>query len=97
MAQIVAQKALLLGGLRLSDPADCKVLLAMPKATAAETFDRIDRLQEMILNGEPNTVCLVYARQTWRVSRAQGYNLVKRAWAQIKDDSIRAASTGRSC
>ena len=58
----------------------------MPKATAAETFDRIDRLQEMILNGEPNTVCLVYARQTWGVSRAQGYKLVKRAWAQIKDD-----------
>ena len=55
MAQIVAQKALLLGGLRLGDPADCKVLLAMPKATAAETFDRIDRLQEMILNGEPPT------------------------------------------
>lgn len=58
----------------------------MPKATAAETFDRIDRLQEMILSGEPNTVCLVYARQTWGVSRAQGYKLVKRAWAQIKDD-----------
>ena len=58
----------------------------MPKATAAETFDRINRLQEMILSGEPNTVCLVYARQTWGVSRAQGYKLVKRAWAQIKDD-----------
>ena len=58
----------------------------MPKATAAETFDRIDRLQGMILNGEPNTVCLVYARQTWGVSRAQGYKLVKRAWEQIKDD-----------
>ena len=65
MAQIVAQKVLLLGGLSLGDPADCKVLLAMPKATAAETFDRIYELQEMILSGELNTACLVYARQTW--------------------------------
>ena len=58
----------------------------MPKATAAETFDRIDRLQEMILSGEPNTTCLAYARHSWGVSRAQGYKLVKRAWAQIKYD-----------
>jgi len=58
----------------------------MPKATAAETAERIERLQEMILSGEPNTACLAYARQTWGVSRAQGYKLVKRAWAQIKDD-----------
>ena len=58
----------------------------MPKATAAETFDRIDRLQEMILNGEPNTACLTFARQTWGGFRAQGYRLLKKAWAQIKDD-----------
>ena len=58
----------------------------MPKATAAETAERIERLQEMILSGEPNTACLAYARHTWGVSRAQGYKLVKRAGAQIKDD-----------
>ena len=58
----------------------------MPKATAAETAERIERLQEMILTGEPNTACLTFARQTWGISRAQGYKLVKRAWAQIKDD-----------
>ena len=58
----------------------------MPKATAAETADQIERLQGLILACEPNTACLVYARQTWKVSRAQGYKLVKRAWAQIKDD-----------
>ena len=58
----------------------------MPKATAAETTERIERLQGMILRGEPNTACLAYARHTWGVSRAQGYKLVKRAWAQIKDD-----------
>ena len=58
----------------------------MAKATAAETAERIERLQEMILSGEPNTACLAYARQTWGVSRAQGYRLLKKAWAQIKDD-----------
>ena len=55
-------------------------------ATAAETAKRIEQLQGMILAGQPNTVCLTFARQTWGVSRAQGYKLVKRAWEQIKDD-----------
>ena len=58
----------------------------MARATSAESADRIERLQGMILSGEPNTACLAYARHTWEVSRAQGYKLVKRAWAQIKDD-----------
>ena len=58
----------------------------MPKATAAETSGRIEQLQEMILKGEPNTACLAYARQTWGLSRAQGYKLIKRAWQQIKLD-----------
>ena len=58
----------------------------MPKATAAETAERIERLQEMILTGEPNTACLTFARQTWGISRAQGYRLLKKAWQQIKND-----------
>ena len=58
----------------------------MPRATAIDIADRIDQLQRMILAGEPNTACLTFARQTWGVSRAQGYKLLKRAWAQIKDD-----------
>ena len=58
----------------------------MARATSAESAERVDHLQGMILAGEPNTACLQYARQTWWVSRAQGYKLVKRAWAQIKDD-----------
>jgi hypothetical protein len=40
----------------------------------------------MILAGQPNTACLTFARQTWGVSRAQGYRLLKKAWVQIKDD-----------
>ena len=40
----------------------------------------------MILAGQSNTVCLAFMRQTWGVSRAQGYRLLKKAWAQIKDD-----------
>ena len=58
----------------------------MARATSAESAERVDRLQGMILTGEPNTACLAYARQTWGVSRAQGYRLLKKAWAQIKDD-----------
>ena len=58
----------------------------MARATASETSDRIDALQGMILEGEPNTACLTLARQQWGISRAQGYKLLKRAWTQIKDD-----------
>ena len=55
-------------------------------ATAAETAERIEQLQGMILAGQPNTACLTYARQTWGVSRSQGYRLLKKAWQQIKND-----------
>ena len=37
----------------------------MARATASETSDRIDALQGMILEGEPNTACLTFARQQW--------------------------------
>ena len=55
-------------------------------ASAAETAERIEQLQGMILAGQPNTACLTFARQTWGVSRAQGYKLIKRAWQHIKLD-----------
>lgn len=58
----------------------------MPRATATATAERVEHLQGMILSGEPNTACLAYARQTWGVSRARGYKLLKRAWQQIKND-----------
>ena len=58
----------------------------MARATATETADRVELLAGMILSGEPNTACLAFARQTWGVSRAQGYRLIKRAWHQIKLD-----------
>ena len=58
----------------------------MARATTAETSDRIDALQLMILEGEPNNICLQFARQQWGISRAQGYKLLKRAWRQIHDD-----------
>ena len=58
----------------------------MARATTEQTSDRIDALQGMILEGEPNTSCLTFARQRWGVSRAQGYRLLKRAWTQIKAD-----------
>ena len=58
----------------------------MAKATSAESADRIDQLQGMILAGSNNTECLAFARQTWGVSRSQSYKLLKRASQQIKDD-----------
>ena len=58
----------------------------MAKATSAESADRIDQLQGMILAGSNNTECLALARQTWGVSRSQGYKLLNRAWQQIKND-----------
>ena len=58
----------------------------MARATAAETSDRIDALQGMILEGEPNTTCLGFARKECWISRARGYELLKRAWTQIKVD-----------
>ena len=58
----------------------------MPRATATDIADRIDQLQGMSLAGELNTACLTFGRETWGVSRAQGYKFLKRAWQQIKDD-----------
>ena len=58
----------------------------MARATSAESAERVDQLQGMILAGQPNTACLTYARQTWGVSRSQGYRLLKKAWQQIKND-----------
>ena len=60
----------------------------MPRATATETLERVEHLQGMILEGQPNTACLTFARQAWGVSRAQGYRLLKKAWEQIKDDCL---------
>ncbi|ABB35970.1 hypothetical protein [Synechococcus sp. CC9605] len=58
----------------------------MAKANAEATAERVDHLQGMILAGETNTACVAYARQTWGVSRSQGYRLIKRAWRQVLDD-----------
>ena len=58
----------------------------MAKANAKATAERVDHLQGMILEGQPNTACLSFASQAWGVSRAQGYRLLKKAWTQIKDD-----------
>lgn len=58
----------------------------MARATAQETADRVEILAGMVLAGSNNTECLAFARQKWGVSRSQSYKLMKRAWAQIKDD-----------
>ena len=58
----------------------------MARATARETADRVELLAGMIPAGSNNTECLAFARQTWGVSRSQGYKLLKLAWQQIKND-----------
>ena len=58
----------------------------MAKANAEATAERVEHLQGMILAGQPNTACHTFARQTWGVSRSQGYRLLKKAWQQIKND-----------
>ena len=58
----------------------------MARATATQTADWVEHLQRMILTGSNNIECLSHTRHSWGVSRAQGYKLVKRAWAQIKED-----------
>ena len=37
----------------------------MARATSAETAERVEHLQGMILTGQHNTECLAFARQTW--------------------------------
>ena len=58
----------------------------MARATATETAVRVELLAGMILAGSNNTECLAFARKEWGISRARGYELMKRAWTQIKDD-----------
>ena len=58
----------------------------MARATPSETCNRIEVVQGMILAGTPNTECLAFARKEWEISRARGYELMKRAWSEIKGD-----------
>ena len=58
----------------------------MARAIPAESAERVDQLQGMILVGQPNTACLTYSRQKWGVSRFQGYRLLNKAWQQFHED-----------
>ena len=58
----------------------------MARATASESIKRVDRLQIMLLEGTSNSECLMFARQKWGLSRAQGYRMLKKAWVQIRED-----------
>ena len=40
----------------------------------------------MILAGTPNTEYLVFASKEWGIRWARGYELMKRAWSEIKGD-----------
>ena len=50
--------------------------MVMARATALETAERVDHLQVMILEGEPNTSCLAFARTEWGAAyRREFYRL----------------------
>ena len=58
----------------------------MAKASNKETARRVDKLQQLTLQGRSNTSCIEFARQEWGLSRPQSYRLLKRAWEQTHDD-----------
>ena len=69
--------------------------IGKPRSTASVTRDRVDELQRLILEGNPNSSCVAFARQQWGVSRSQGYRLIRKAWAQIESDLEGAACDRR--
>ena len=58
----------------------------MARATSSESIKRVERIQIMLLESTSNSECLMFARQTWGLSRAQGYRMLKKAWVQIRED-----------
>ena len=63
------------------------------KSHLSRSAERVDQLQGMILNGEPNTACSCETAS----APAQGYRLLKKAWAQIKDDVDESGIDRKSC
>ena len=53
-------------------------------ATSAETAERIEQLQGMILEGQPNTVCLTFARQTWGGLQSAGVSVAQESLGSDK-------------
>ena len=58
----------------------------MPRSTNKQIAERVATLKAMILSGSSNSVCVEHAAQQWGLSRRQSYRLLKRAWAEVRED-----------
>ena len=58
----------------------------MGKATNETIKTRVAALKALILSGSSNSTCVVHAAQEWGLSRRQSYRLLKRAWAEVRED-----------
>jgi hypothetical protein len=68
----------------------------MARATNKEMNARVDTLAKMLLTGAGNSGCIVFAQETWGLSRCQGYRVLKRAWAQIEQDAVESGCERRA-
>ena len=76
-------------------PAERRNWMAM--ATAAEIAERIERLQRMILSGQPNTACLTFMRQTWGSPERRGTGCSRRRGSRSTRTSKVPTSIGKRC
>ena len=58
----------------------------MGKATNETIKTRVAALKGLILSGSSNSICVEHAAQQWGLSRRQSYRLLKRAWAEVRED-----------
>ena len=58
----------------------------MGKATNETIKTRVAALKGLILSGSSNSTCVEHAAQQWGLSRRQSYRLLKRAWAEVRED-----------
>ena len=58
----------------------------MGKATNETIKTRVAALKGLILSGSSNSTCVEHAARQWGLSRRQSYRLLKRAWAEVRED-----------
>ena len=58
----------------------------MGKATNETIKMRVAALKGLILSGSSNSTCVEHAAQQWGLSRRQSHRLLKRVWAEVRED-----------
>jgi hypothetical protein len=59
----------------------------MARATNKQINQWVETLARMLLSGAGNTACVVFAQETWGLSRVQSYRVLKRSWALTRQDA----------